>query len=193
MTDTALSPEERKHLLDIHLREYDKIKTEQTRRIGFRDNLLYVTLSLYGGIFSYAITDQSHYYAFLTLPWVCFVLGWTYLVNDEKISAIGRYIRETLKAEIYAQKLVPKENLFGWEVAHRNDKLRKSRKYFQLLVDEVTFCVSGLLALWVFWFTLPDKPDIWIGSFMTLDAILLVILGVWIWVYADLKKGDEAE
>ncbi len=62
--------------------------------IGFRDNLLYVTLIAFGGIISYAMTAQSHYYAFLILPWVCIILGWTYVVNDEKISAIGKYIRE---------------------------------------------------------------------------------------------------
>jgi hypothetical protein len=45
---------------------------------------------------SYAVTDPSHYYAFLVLLWVCLILGWTYLVNDEKNSAIGRYIRLTL-------------------------------------------------------------------------------------------------
>lgn len=27
------------------------------------------------------------------LPPVSVILGWTYLVNDEKISAIGRYVR----------------------------------------------------------------------------------------------------
>ena len=72
----------------IWLAEYDKLKTEQTQRIGFRDNLPYVTLCLFGG--TIAITT-TNYYALLVVPWICLILGWTYLVNDEKISAIGRY------------------------------------------------------------------------------------------------------
>ncbi len=75
------SVENQERLLQLYLSEYNALKGEQSSRIGFRDNLLYVTLTLYGGIFSYAVTDiQQNYYAFLVLPWVCFVLGWTYLI-----------------------------------------------------------------------------------------------------------------
>ncbi len=67
-------------LLWVHLNEYVKLKDEQIARLRFRDNLLYVTLVAFGGIISYAImSDQTqYYYAFLVLPWVCLVLGWTY-------------------------------------------------------------------------------------------------------------------
>lgn len=78
----------------VHLQEYEKLKDEQTARIGFRDNLIYVALGVFGGLASFALTDASHMYALLIVPWVCAVLGWTYLVNDEKISAIGAYIRK---------------------------------------------------------------------------------------------------
>ncbi len=35
-------------MLDVFLREYDKVKGEQKARIAFRDNLVYVTLVSYG-------------------------------------------------------------------------------------------------------------------------------------------------
>ena len=180
--------EEQKLLLDIYIHEYDKIKTEQTRRIGFRDNLLYVTLSLYSGIFSYAISDSSHYYAFLVLPWLCFVLGWTYLVNDEKISAIGHYTRSVLSKKISKLTGTSSEELFGWEISHRSDKFRISRKYFQLLVDEVTFSVSALFAIFTFWWVSVSQ-DTLILVFMFVDILFTIVLAIWIWIYADLAKG----
>src|SRR5689334_17523128 len=77
------------------LAEYDRIKEEQKTRIGFRDNLLYFTLAASTAVL--AITVQSgQAQLLLTIPVICLVLGWTYLANDEKISAVGRYIREQL-------------------------------------------------------------------------------------------------
>lgn len=72
-------------LLDIHLREFDKLKSEQIARIGFRDNLIYVTIVAVGGILSFALTSLANYNALLLVPWATLILGWTYLVNDEKI------------------------------------------------------------------------------------------------------------
>ncbi|WP_223281180.1 hypothetical protein [Streptomyces antnestii] len=75
------------------LAEYDRIKEEQKTRIGFRDNLLYFTLAASTAVL--AITVQSRQaQLLLAVPVVCLVLGWTYLVNDEKISAVGCYIRD---------------------------------------------------------------------------------------------------
>ena len=82
--------------LEVLLAEYNCLKSEQAQRIGFRDNLLYVTLGVFGAVVSFAVSDPAHYHALLVIPWVCLILGWTYVVNDEKISSIGRHIRYTL-------------------------------------------------------------------------------------------------
>ncbi len=178
-------------LLWIHLNEYVKLKDEQITRMRFRDNLLYVTLMAFGGIVSYAImsTHEQYYYAFLVLPWVCLILGWTYLINDEKISAIGRYIRLRLVEKL--GKLVHKQadSLFGWEIAHRDDKWRKSRKYFQLLIDEIVFCLSGCTSLLVFWLVVPKPLASGILYLFITEWVVLLVLGVWIVIYADLRKG----
>jgi hypothetical protein len=55
-------------VLDVHLREYDKIKVEQAARIAFRDNLVYVTLVSYGAVMAFAAKDN--HFALLILPWV---------------------------------------------------------------------------------------------------------------------------
>ncbi len=176
-------------IIEIFFKEYDKIKSEQAQRIGFRDNLLYVTLGLFVTVISFAVSNPSNYYTLLVVPWVCLILGWTYLVNDEKISAIGRYIRYKLvdKVKEYTG-YTDSETLFGWEIAHRDDKHRKRRKIQQLIVDQITFVFSGVVALAAFWFLVP-KPLLGVTILSWVELLLLIVLGVETFIYADLGKG----
>ena len=175
--------------LEVLLAEYNCLKSEQTQRIGFRDNLLYVTLGVFGAVVSFAVSDPAHYYALLVIPWVCLILGWTYVVNDEKISSMGRYIRHKLVDKIKEHTGYDDlETLFGWEIAHRDDKHRKRRKIQQLIVDEITFVVSGLIALGSFWF-LASNPPIGVKILSWVELLFLIMLGIEIYIYADLGKG----
>ncbi|MDJ0797410.1 MAG: hypothetical protein QNJ51_11365 [Calothrix sp. MO_167.B12] len=185
---------EQQEILDIYLQEYNKLKDEQIQRIGFRDNLIYVTLGVFGGVLAFALGEKLNADALLVLPWVSLVLGWTYLINDEKISAIGRYIRKklvnkvnvvTAKAGVDIQEI---EFIFGWEIEHRSDKRRKRRKIEQLIIDEITFVFSGIAALLGFWYLVPQSH--WAVQILCwVELVLLIVLGFEIIVYADLKKG----
>jgi hypothetical protein len=175
--------------LKVWLAEYDKLKTEQGQRIGFRDNLLYVTLGIFGVIIPTAIANAANYCALLLLPWVCLILGWTCLVNDEKIIAIGRYIRLTLVEKLKEKTGHPDvESLFGWEIAHRSDPRRSRRKIEQLVIDQLTFVVSGTIALIVFFLLVP-KATLAVYILGGFELILLLVLGWEIIIYADLAKG----
>ncbi|MGD2181463.1 hypothetical protein [Lusitaniella coriacea] len=176
-------------ILEILFKEYEQLKSEQAQRIGFRDNLLYVTLGLFGTVVSFAVSNPSNYYALLVIPWVCLILGWTYVVNDEKISAIGRYVRYKLvdKVKEYTG-YTDLETLFGWEIAHRSDKHRKRRKIQQLIIDEITFVFSGIVALSIFW-VLVSQPPVAVTILSGIELLLLVVLGVEIFIYADLAQG----
>lgn len=186
--------DEQKEILEIFLQEYNKLKDEQIQRIGFRDNLIYVTLGVFGGVLAFALGEQVNPVALLVLPWVSLILGWTYLVNDEKISAIGRYIRKKVvnKVNVLAVKggadIEEIESIFGWEIEHRSDKRRKRRKIEQLIIDEITFVFSGIAALLGFWYLVPQSH--WAVQILCwVDIVLLVVLGFEIIVYADLEKG----
>jgi hypothetical protein len=133
----------------ILLAEYGQIKEEQRARIGFRDNLLYVTLGAVTALTAVAAQTQ-HPDLVLALPLVCVVLGWTYLVNDEKISAIGRYVRTQLGPEL-ASVTSTSITLFEWETFHRSDHKRASRKIIQTAVDLTAFLIVPLAALVAFW------------------------------------------
>lgn len=132
------------------LAEYDRIKEEQKVRIGFRDNLLYFTLAASTAVL--AITVQNkHAQLLLAVPVICIVLGWTYLVNDEKISAIGRYIRDQLGPRLAEISGTPSDAVFGWEVYHRGDINRRTRKRLQTAVDLFTFLALPMTCVIAFW------------------------------------------
>ena len=175
--------------LEVLLAEYNCLKAEQAQRIGFRDNLLYVTLGVFGAVVSFAVSDPSNYYALLVIPWVCLILGWTYVVNDEKISSIGRYIRYKLVDKVKEHTgYGDLETLFGWEIAHRSDRHRMRRKIQQLVVDEITFVASGMIALGAFWF-LAANPPVGVTILSWVELLLLIALGVETFIYADLGEG----
>ncbi|MGI5378317.1 hypothetical protein ACQEV2_29525 [Streptomyces sp. CA-251387] len=144
-------PEQDVTVGQLLLAEYQSVKDEQKARIGFRDNLLYVTLAAVAAVIA-ASAQAKQASMLLALPPVCVVLGWTYLVNDEKISAIGKYVREDLGPRL-AALAEPSGGFqaFGWETAHRGDARRRSRKALQTVVDLTAFCAVPLAALVLFW------------------------------------------
>jgi hypothetical protein len=167
--------------------EYERLKEEQAQRIATRDNLMYATLvSIAGVIFA---MDQTHNPdLLLLLPPGCVVLGWTYLVNDEKISAIGRYIRTDLGPRL-ATLLQSAEPVYGWEVAHRSDRRRRTRKLTQLFVDLMTFCLPGAGAI-VARCLLPGLSP-FDAVIAAAEGLLVLVLAQQIMANADLTR-DQA-
>ncbi|MCX4765054.1 hypothetical protein OG562_29595 [Streptomyces sp. NBC_01275] len=157
------------------LAEYQTVKDEQKARIGFRDNLLYVTLAVVAAVIA-AAAQARQASMLLALPPVCVVLGWTYLVNDEKISVIGRYIRGELGPRLAA--LTGSADVFGWEAYHRGDSRRRTRKIVQCVVDLLAFCAVPLAALGVYWGGGAVSPGLLALSLVEAGAV--VGLGVFV-------------
>lgn len=171
--------------------EYERVKGEQQARIGFRDNLLYATLASMGAVVTAVLHKDGQAALLLLLPPVSVLLGWTYLVNDEKISAIGRYVREELAPQLAAladgrERGGAPAVIFGWERAHRSDSRRRSRKCLQLAVDLTTFCVAPVAAVVVFWTAGPSGVPLVAVSGVELAAI--AVLAVQIVLYAELGR-----
>ncbi|MFJ8062564.1 hypothetical protein [Streptomyces sp. NPDC096142] len=163
-------PEQDVTVGQLLLAEYQSIKDEQKARIGFRDNLLYVTLGVVAAVIA-AAAQAERASMLLALPPVCVVLGWTYLVNDQKISAIGAYVRDELAPSL-AALAQPGGGFqaFGWETAHRGDRRRRSRKATQTAVDLTAFCVVPLAALAVFWADAPGGPLVAVSALEALTV-----------------------
>lgn len=111
--------------------EFAALKPEQTARIGTRDGMLYITAIIYGWLLA---TGRP-----LLVPVVAWVFGWTYLRNDEMVSAIGRYLRESKLLSV------------GWEQDHTGDRRRLQRKATQFAVDLTWFPGMGAAALAWYW------------------------------------------
>lgn len=178
-------------ILEILLKEYDKLKSEQAQRIGFRDNLLYVTLGLFGTVVSFAVSNPANYYALLIIPWVCLILGWTYVVNDEKISALGQYIRIELAEKVKEKTgVLETESIFSWESYRRGTRGRKIRKIEQFIINQITFFIPGIVALLAFNY-LVKNALCEIKILAGVELVLLLILAIEIYNYADLSSTLE--
>jgi len=153
------------------LAEYTAIKAEQVARINTRDNLIYVTLVAIAGALTVTHTAASRGYLLL-VPAVTVLLGWTYLANDNMITAIGRYFREhpALSA--------------GWESDHAADRRRDSRKVIQLTVDLATFCGSAVVALAGFWLAPGPQPPLMLAA-SAAEALAVGVLAWQFTAYAD--------
>jgi hypothetical protein len=175
-------PEQDVTVGQLLLAEYQSVKDEQKARIGFRDNLLYVTLAAVAAVIA-AAAQAEQASMLLALPPVCVVLGWTYLVNDEKISAIGTYVREDLGPRL-ATLAAPEGDFraFGWETAHRGDARRGARKVIQCAVDLTAFCAVPLAALVVFW--ADGEGGGLLVALSALEALAVAGLGVQVVLYA---------
>lgn len=133
--------------------EYVKLKDEQNKRIDFRDQMIFITLGSIGAVFSFVIEKPDYITALLVLPFACIVLGWTYLINDERISEIGTYCRKELIPRIERINLDPEQNVgTNWEVFHRTSERRKERKIIQLIMDLCIFCFSAFFSLAAFFY-----------------------------------------
>ena len=131
---------------DILLAEYDQLKREQHNRIRTRDTLFVSMLAVIAALAG-ATTQTGHYELLLLLPPAAAIIGWTYLANDQKITALGDYIRNHLAKQLSAE--VDGNPVFGWEIC-RHDPRRATRKRFQLAADLLAFCGAPFLALAIY-------------------------------------------
>jgi hypothetical protein len=133
--------------VDVLALEYEQLKEEQRLRIGTRDNLLYATLGSHAVIAAGTVQTGNPQLLLLVAP-VCLILGWTYFVNDNRITAIARYIEAVIVPALTARSEAGLP-ILAWERAHRTGPGRRGRKVWQAAIDLLTFNVSALIALGV--------------------------------------------
>ena len=186
-------------MTNILLEEYKALKSEQIERIKTRDMLLYISLSIFGAIFSYVLFGENSNeksIVLLVIPTVSFILGWTYVVNDEKVSQIGKYIRLELTPKLENLiKTTPDRNvaIFAWEGYHRSDPKRIWRKRLQVFVDLVTFIVPSIASVVIYFFILKSTESTILLTFLTYWDMFLLGWTIWFVAYFDhseRKKDD---
>ncbi|MGW5066022.1 hypothetical protein ACWEQJ_07860 [Streptomyces cyaneofuscatus] len=149
--DAVDDQERRAARREVLLLEYEVLKAEQKARIIARDHLMYATLAGLASVLVVVFTAEAPAGTVLLLPPVCLVLGWTYLVNDLKISAAGRYLRDELAPRLADLTGTRPGEVLGWEWAHRGEPGRIAAKILQLAVDLVMFVVPTVVAVVLHW------------------------------------------
>ena len=168
--------------IDVLRDELKILKDEQRDRIRARDNMIYSLIvaiaAVAGGT---KLVDAA---IPLLLPPIALALGWTYLVNDQKVSAIGRYVRTDLASRLSA---LVGDDVLRWETAHRSDNRRRQRKGIQLAVDLMVFAAPAAVAVIWYWANSPANPLLVLASIVEALAVLVT---AWQFIaYADIRAA----
>ena len=146
---------------------YEKLKDEQLKRIEFRDHMVYLTLVVIGAVFAFALENSKWVTALLVLPFIVFVLGWMYINNDQKISAISDYCRDILLPKMTSSET--------WEEYNLNASGRLGRKRIQFFTDLGVFCISGIFALSCYYYLVKDIQNIHYVVFFIETSMLIFL------------------
>jgi hypothetical protein len=155
--------------LAVLLAEYGALKDEQAKRIDRREYLVYATLAALAAGSAGATKVPA---ALLLLSAAAVVLGWTHLVTDQKISAVGQYLRDELSPQLSARVGAP---VLGWEHTHRSDPRRRQRKRLQLGFDVATFAGPALVSLGVYLTCTRPPVAGWIAAVLLTGAAVVLI------------------
>lgn len=171
--DMRADPESRELAARVMLTEYEQLKEEQRSRISTRDNLIYAVLIASAAVASATVANGSVY--LLLLPPGAVLLGWAYLMNDVKVSQLGRYLQAELGPAVAA--LIPDEGVvFGWE--RRTDPRRNRRKRLQLGADLLAFCLLPVAALIAYWAAGPLSVPLVAVSVLELAGVGLLAVEI---------------
>jgi hypothetical protein len=121
-------------LKEILLLEYEKLKDEQRARIGIRENLFYIALVVVGAVFSALLNLPGLDIGYLAVTPILFVIANSYYYNDEFISRMNSYVRESLAPRLAASAGLKAEELFQWEgYIRRTHRVR--RRLYQFVAN----------------------------------------------------------
>ena len=170
--------------IDLLRDEIKTLKDEQRDRIKQRDSLIYSVIvavaAVAGG------TRLAGAAVPLLLPPVTLLLGWTYLINDQMVSAIGRHLRTQLAPRLAA--LAGTEVLL-WENIRLLDRRYRQRKTIQLIVDLIAFVVPALVAVVWYWTHAPANPALLAVS--VVETIAALIAAWQITSYAERRISSD--
>jgi hypothetical protein len=203
MSSSESGRSDKERVLQVLLQEYTSLKSEQGSRISFRDNLLYTTIGAVGAIAAVALGGFSGgsgpiRHAFLLVPWVTAILGWTYLVTDEKVTSIRRYIDTELAPRIEKLMAEHKNFAFGWEHFHRADERRAERKSMQLYIELWAFVIAGVGAVLAFGaqaYRNPPKDFLLVFDIIAAssDVIIMGLLASQFFAYSKSATKDDPD
>ena len=161
--------------LEVYMMEYQALKDEQSKRIVARDHIIYLTIGAIGFALALVVKDGS-YHGLLVVPWICLMMGWLHIINDQKVIDIRRYFQKHLEPRF--KKLLDCEtnDVLAWETGHRSKKT--GQRFMHFIVKLAAFCFPGLGASgWYIYHYCKQAPLLllvvaWISVFLLLCQML---------------------
>lgn len=173
------------------LKEYEKLKDEQSARLLIASRTTYLSVFLTLLAFCVALSEYQYRIVLLVLPFTGLALGWNYVSNHQKINAIGKYMRTSLLPRI-AQTTFGEDTgkASTWEDFIMNEPTKISRALIQFFIDSCVYCFPGAIAIIAFLFN-HSVPNHYIVIAATSQFILLVLLFFQFIKYVDVSKGGR--
>ena len=121
--------------------EYAALKMEQLERIKQPDNFLNLNVAALAVATAIATQGAENGLIWLAVPWIALILGWAYLSNDDKVSAIATHLRSTSD---------PNNAIGEWESSEKGFIPRGLRRVAESSVFMVSFIFPCPVALALF-------------------------------------------
>jgi len=125
--------------------------------IKWRDQLVFVSLSIAGALFSFAFSSNapqnstvSRQLALYLIAPVCSATGGIWLVNAWRINRIGSYIRDVIRPRVNAllapislADIAARYEVLGWEVSSERVARKWSRRFLEWIILLTSFVFTG--------------------------------------------------
>jgi hypothetical protein len=162
VTDTV--EEQSKSMLDGIKLEYPALRSEISQRIGLRQQLIAITLTIAGVILSFGVSNGS---IALVYPPLAVFLAYAWIQNDLRIRDTAIYIREQIE---------PKLPGLNWETFVQNDRASSKNIRWRrtVLSHGGIFLFTQLIAVLVGVINFRFSPLEW--SLLTVDVIAVIFV-----------------
>lgn len=165
---------------DVLLAEYTALKYEAAERIKQRDHFVYLNITAIGATVAFVLGETATPYALLVVPWISMSLGWAYLANDDKVSALGNYVEHGLGAKL--------GSAFLWECGEkRSTNLKRQFRWAQFMVDLSQFVLPAFVIVAIAFSSVLEFPW-WAKAISVVECVLASGLGFMFFAHSKVCK-----
>jgi len=160
--------------IDLHMKEYQALKDEQLKRIVARDHIIYLTIGAVGYALSQSTGANGSPNSLLIVPWVCLLMGWLHIINDQKVIDIAKYYKNTLEPELRKLLAAPGNELLVWETRERAKD--SGHRLMHFIIKLSAFFLPGIgSAGWFIYHHCAASPFLAAVAWLSLMLLLLEV------------------
>lgn len=152
--------------------ERPALRAEQLERIKQRDGFLNLNVVAVGTVGAISLSSPGRLPAILLIPWATAILGWAYVANDDKVTALGRHLYGILPAHQQAQ---------SWEAGTKGYLPGAVRRSAEVIVFFLSFVVPTPASILIF--ARADRPwadPLLVATVIVGSALTFVLAAVYL-------------